>query len=167
MWPSPTYLVACGLNRYSYYAVAESLANQMRALIVEKGINERYNTKTGQPLGDPGVGMTCAAWTMLVQSRYGVQSDYRTIVVPRGAKGRHLRLGKLDVSYPDNDMVELRTEFTRPFHVIFPEKVLTAEPTVLCDREPLESESVERDTVGIRFTAEPGRTYLVRLGRRS
>ena len=54
----------------------------------EHGINERYNALTGRAIGDPGVAMTCSAWPLLVQSVYGVQNDFRTIVVPPGAKGR-------------------------------------------------------------------------------
>ena len=75
--------------------------------------------QTGRPIGDPGVAMTCSAWTLLVQSLYGVQDDFRTIVVPRDARGRRLRLGKLEVAYPEADVVELRSAFDRQFRVIF------------------------------------------------
>ena len=48
MWPATTYLVACGLNRYGYHDVAQQLADRMRRLIAEHGINERYNALTGK-----------------------------------------------------------------------------------------------------------------------
>ena len=162
MWPATTYLVACGLNRYGYHDVARQLADRMRRLIAQHGPNERYNAITGRPIGDPGVAMTCSAWTLLVQSVYGVQDDFRTILVPPEAKGRRLRLGKLEVSYPANDVVELRSAFERRFRVIFPGKTAQATPVVQCDGKPLEPVAVTRDGGAIQFTAQPGRTYTVR-----
>jgi hypothetical protein len=162
MWPATTYLVACGLNRYGYHDVARQLAERMRRLIADKGINERYNAQTGQPIGDPGVAMTCSAWTLLVQSVYGVQDDFRTILVPPHAKGRRLRLGKLEVSYPDSDAVELRSAFERRFRVIFPGGGSSMTPTVTCGGEPLESGQVKVENGAVSFTAQPGRSYVVR-----
>ena len=162
MWPATTYLVACGLNRYGYHEVARELAERMRRLIAEQGINERYNARTGRPLGDPGVAMTCSAWTLLVQSVYGVQDDFRTILVPPGAKGRQLRLGKLEVSYPQDDLVELRSAFERRFRVIFPGNRPGSPATVTCDGQPLEAAAASVEHGATSFTALPGRTYAVR-----
>ena len=166
MWPATTYLVACGLNRYGYHDVARQLADRMRRLIAQYGPNERYNAMTGRPIGDPGVAMTCSAWTLLVQSVYGVQDDFRTILVPPGAKGRCLRLGKLEVSYPADDILELRSAFERRFRVIFPGKIATAAPTtpvVQCDGQSMEPGALKSDGGAIQFTAHPGRMYTVRL----
>jgi len=161
MWPATTYLVACGLNRYGYHDVARQLAERMRRLIAERGINERYNAQTGQPIGDPGVAMTCSAWLLLVQSVYGVQDDFRTILLPPNAKGRRLHLGKLEVSYPQDDVVELRSAFERRFRVIFPGKAQSATAVVRCDGRPLGPGAVELDGGAVAFTAQPGRSYAV------
>jgi hypothetical protein len=161
MWPATTYLVACGLNRYGYHDVARQLAQRMRRLIAEHGINERYNALTGQPIGDPGVAMTCSAWMLLVQSVYGVQDDFRTIVVPPNAKDRRLRLGKLEVAYPENDAVELRSGFERRFRVIFPGGRQEAAPVVTCDGKAIGSEQFTLDSGAVCFTAQPGKRYTV------
>ena len=162
MWPATTYLVACGLNRYGYYDVARQLAQRMRKLIAERGPNERYNPQTGRPIGDPGVAMTCSAWTLLVQSLYGVQDDFRTIVVPPHAKGRRLRLGKLQVSYPQDGAVELRSAFDRRFRVIFPEQPSLQTVEVQCDGQALKPGAVRLDGGAVSFLAEAGHTYTVR-----
>jgi len=162
MWPAITYLVACGLHRYGYHDVAGELAERMRRLIAEHGINERYNAVTGRPIGDPGVAMTCSAWLLLVQSAYGVQDDFRTIVVPPGAKGRRLHLGKLEVAYPANEEVELRSAFPRPFRVIFSRGRQEATPTVTCGGQPLGSDRFRLEGGAVCFTAEPDQRYAVR-----
>ena len=125
--------MACGLHRYGYHDVARQLADRMRRLIAEHGINERYNALTGRAIGDPGVAMTCSAWPLLVQSLYGVQDDFRTIVVPPGAQGRRLHLGKLEVVYPQDDVVELRTAFPRQFRVIFAGTAKPLSTLLKCD----------------------------------
>jgi hypothetical protein len=162
MWPATTYLAACGLNRYGYHDVARQLAERMRQLIAKHGINERYNAMTGRPLGDPGVAMTCSAWPLLVQSVYGVQDDFRTILVPPGAKGRRLRLGKLEVSYPEEDVVELRSAFDRRFRVIFAAAAGPLTPVLKCDGRPLEAGALQLENGAVVFTAQAGRTYTLR-----
>jgi len=162
MWPATTYLVACGLNRYGYYDVARQLAERMRKLIALRGPNECYNPKTGRPIGDPGVAMTCSVWPLLVQSLYGVQDDFRTILVPSDAQGRRLHLGKLDVSYPAGGVVELRSAFDRPFRVIFPGAASQAAPQLECDGRPLEPGAVKLEDGAAVFTAQAGRTYTLR-----
>jgi hypothetical protein len=161
MWPATTYLVACGLCRYGYHDVARQLAERMRRLIAEHGINERYNALTGRPLGDPGVAMTCSAWPLLVQSVYGIQDDFRTILVPPGAKGRRLHLGKLEVSYPADDVVEIRSAFDRRFRVIFPGPAAPQPPVLTCDGHPLATGAATLDNGAVVFTAQAGRTYTV------
>jgi hypothetical protein len=163
MWPATTYLVACGLHRYGYHDVARQLAERMRRLIAEHGINERYNALTGQAIGDPGVAMTCSAWPLLVQSVYGVQDDFRTIVVPPGAKGRRLHLGKLQVSYPDDDIVEVRTAFQRQFRLVVAGTDGPLHPALKCDGQPAKDGAVKLEDGAITFTAQAGRTYSVHV----
>ena len=161
MWPATTYLVALGLNRYGYCDVARELTHRMRRLIAEKGINERYNPLTGQPIGVAGLGMTCSAWTMMVQNLYGVQDDFRTIRVPPDAAGRRLKLGKLEVAHPQDGVVELRTAFERRFRVLFPGPARLEPPTVACDGQPLPAGEVAIENGFVGFTAHTGSLYRI------
>jgi len=163
MWPPTTYLVAYGLNRYGYHDVAYELTRKMQRLMNERGINERYNGKTGEPLGVAGLGMSCSVWTMIVQNVYGVQEDFRTIRIPPQAKGRRLLLGKLEVSYPENNTVELHTAFEREFHIVFPHGSDVRRVTVACDGRQMPKKEVSISGQVVAFTARPGRTYLVSL----
>ncbi|MCY3021085.1 MAG: trehalase family glycosidase [Planctomycetota bacterium] len=165
MWPATTYLVAYGLCRYGYHDLARELTDKMRLLIAEKGINERYNSRTGQPLGVPGLGMTCSIWSMIVQNVYGVQDDFRTIRVPPGAKGRKLKLGKLRVAYPDDDAVELMSAFEREFRVIVP-GAADVQPLVSCDGKPLEAGELKHVDGAAVFKAAPAHTYRVSAGKK-
>jgi hypothetical protein len=96
---------------------------------------------------------------MVVNTHYGVQEDYRTIVVPPHAKGRKLKLGKLEVSYPTDMSVELKTAFKREFKVVFPEK--TVEIKVQCDGKTVNSANLTVTPNEATFTAMPGKTYIV------
>jgi hypothetical protein len=98
---------------------------------------------------------------MLVQSVYGVHEDFRTIFVPSGAKGRRLHLGKLKVSYPEDDVLELRSAFQRRFHVIFPDGKPGAAPVVTSDGKPLGSDRFQLENGAVSFTAQPGQWYAV------
>jgi hypothetical protein len=161
MWPPTNYLVALGLMRYGYYDVAEELTEKMLALLSERGINERYDSTTGDPLGVPDYCWTALVWNMAVHCRYGVQDDYRTIRVPQAAKGRHLVLGKLDVSYPSNNAVELRTAFARRFRVVFP--IGHGVVTVTCNDRAVPGRLLVIRSAGseVEFDAEPGKRYRV------
>ena len=75
---------------------------------------------TGDTLGVKDYCWGVATWSIAVNTIYGIQEDYRTIVVPPHAKGRRLKLGKLEVNYPTDTSVELKTAFQREFKVIFP-----------------------------------------------
>jgi hypothetical protein len=72
---------------------------------------ERYNGVEGTTLGVKDYCWGVAIWSMAVNTTYGVQEDYRTIVVPPHAKGRKLKLGKLEVNYLTDTSVELITAF--------------------------------------------------------
>ena len=99
-------------------------------------------------------------WSHLaLTSTYGIGEDYRTIVIPQNAKGRRLKLGKLEVYYPTDTSLELKTAFQREFKVIFPaqkEKI-----SIQCDGKIVECKSVTAAASEITFTAMPAKTYIV------
>jgi len=158
MWPPTTYLVALGLARYGHHDLALELTLRMTELIEAEGISEHYDPETGEPLGVPGLGMSGVAWSMIVHNVYGVQEDYRTIRVPRGAAGRWLKLGKLNVRYPDDHSVEVRSGFDRSLRVVFSADSGEGEPRVTAGEA-----SIPADTSGneVSFTARRGETYRV------
>jgi hypothetical protein len=119
-WPPTTYLVAYGMRRYGYRDQALELTRRLRALVETNGISEHYDSRSGQPLGVAGLGMSSALLSMIVENVYGVQDDFRTIVVPKHALGRRLRLGKLSVGYPDRHSVVVRSAFERELRVVLP-----------------------------------------------
>jgi hypothetical protein len=160
-WPPTTYLVAYGMRRYGHHVLARELTEKLRTLVETRGISEDYDSRTGEPLGVPGLGMSSTVWSAIVENLYGVQDDFRTIRVPPGATGRRLRLGKLEVSYPAEGTVEVRTAFPREMRVEF-ERPLTGAPVVRCEGRPREAR-VERD--GVVFAAPAGQTCRV-AGRR-
>ncbi|MCP4313966.1 MAG: hypothetical protein GY790_22145 [Bacteroidetes bacterium] len=57
--------------------------------------------------------------SIAVNTIYGIVEDYRTIVVPSHAKGRRLKLGKLEVNYPTDNSVELISSFQRESGLFF------------------------------------------------
>ena len=136
MWPPTNYLVAIGLNRYG-----------------------RYNSVTGGSLGVKDYCWGVASWSIAVNTIYGIQEDYRTIVVPPNAKGRQLKLGKLEVNYPTDTSVELKTAFQREFKVIFPAR--NEKIKVQSNRQTVKSISVTAAASEVTFTAMPDKTYIV------
>ena len=161
MWPPTNYLVALGLNRYGYYDIAIDLADKTQELLKKyKGhAYERYNGVTGETLGVKNYCWGVATWSIAVNTIYGIQEDYRTIVVPSHAKGRRLKLGKLEVSYPTETSVELKTAFQREFKVIFPGK--KGGIKVLCDGAVVKPVKVSGEASEVIFTASPHKTYIV------
>jgi neutral trehalase len=161
MWPPTNYLIGLGLNRYGYYDISKELADKMLELVkkYDGHAYERYNGVEGTLLGVKDYCWGVAIWSMVVNTHYGVQEDYRTIVVPPHAKGRKLKLGKLEVSYPTDTSVELKTAFKREFKVVFPEK--TVEIKVQCDGKTVNSANLTVTPNEATFTAMPGKTYIV------
>ena len=161
MWPPTNYLVALGLNRYGYYDIAIDLADKMQELLkkYDGHAYERYNGVTGETLGVKNYCWGVATWSIAVNTIYGIQEDYRTIVIPPHAKGKQLKLGKLEVSYPTETSVELRTAFKREFKVIFPGK--KGGINVQCDGAIVKSVNVSGEASEITFTASPDKTYIV------
>jgi hypothetical protein len=157
MWPPTTYLVAYGLRRYGEHALARELTDKLRGLVETRGISEDYDSRTGDPLGVPGLGMSTTVWTAIVENVYGVQDDFRTIMVPQGAAGRRLKLGKLEVSYPAEETVEVRSGFTREMRVTFGH-ALGGVPSVRCDGRLREGRV---DGASVAFAARAGETCRV------
>jgi hypothetical protein len=161
MWPVTTYLVAYGLNRYGYHDVARKLTDKMVDLFIRNGVNERYNGVTGQPLGVQGLGMSCSVWSMVVENYYGVTNDYSTICVPTNAKGRHLKLGRLEVRYLQDNKVELCSGFTRRLKVVFPAMITKTRLTVSCEGNELSGASRKVTETSVEFKTEPNKHYII------
>jgi len=165
MWPVTTYLVAYGLNRYGYHDEARQLTDRIVDLFEHKGINERYNAITGQPLGVQGLGMSCSVWSMIVENYYGVTNDYKTISVPKGAKGRHLKLGQLEVTYPEDNQVVLCSGFERKLKVAFPSVGSNLRFTVTCDDVKLPKGALKTSAGSVELNTEPNKHYLIKSGQ--
>ena len=161
MWPPTNYLIALGLNRYGYYDISIELADKMFELVkkYDGHAYERYNGVEGLGLGVKDYCWGVTTWSISVNTVYGIQEDYRTIVVPPHAKGRRLKLGKLEVNYPADNSVELKTSFQREFKVVFPDK--KGGINVQYDGATVKSVNVSGEASEITFTASPDRTYIV------
>ena len=161
MWPPTNYLVALGLNRYGYYDIAIDLANKMQELLkkYDGHAYERYNGVTGEALGVKDYCWGVATWSIAVNTIYGIQEDYRTIVIPPHAKGRRLKLGKLEVNYPSDTSVELNTSFERKFRVVFPAQ--SGKIVVNCNGKRVKNITANASASEVTFTAMPGKTYVV------
>ena len=163
IWPPTNYLISLGLNRYGYYGIARELTDKM-LLLVEKHDGrsfERYDGIKGIPLGVPDYCWGVTIWSMIVHNVYGVQEDYRTIVVPPHAKGRRLKLGKLELSYPSDTSLKVRTAFEREFRVIFPgQKKLIK---VHCNGQSVNVLQKDVPVPEVVFVALPNKTYIVSM----
>jgi len=162
VWPPTNYLIALGLARYGYHDLDREMTDKMLELVrkYDGHSYERYNGVEGRGLGVKDYCWGVAIWSMLVHSHYGVQEDYRTIVVPPHAKGRKLKLGKLEVSYPTDTSVELKSAFQREFKVVFPGNK-NGEIQVQCDGKTVESVKSAGVAAEVSFTAQAGKTYVV------
>jgi hypothetical protein len=163
MWPVTTYLVAYGLNRYGYHDEARQLTDKLVELSKFKGVNERYNGLTGQSLGVNGLGMSCSVWSMIVENYYGITGDFTTICLPKNAKGRHLRLGQLEVSYPEDDQVLLISDFQRSLKVVFPNAKRDGQLMVFLEGKQLSKSALRKSPNAVEFKAEPDKHYLIKL----
>ena len=161
MWPPTNYLVAVGLNRYGYYDVAIELANKMQELVgkYDGHAYERYNGVDGIGIGVKNYCWGVVTWSITVNTIYGIGEDYRTIVIPQNARGRRLKLGKLEVYYPTDTSAELKTAFQREFKVVFPAQ--TEKIKVQCDGKTVQYKRLTTAASEITFTAMPDKTYIV------
>jgi len=165
MWPPTNYLIALGLNRFGYYDIAIELAEKTQELLrkYDGHAYERYNGVEGIGIGVKDYCWGVAAWSIAVNTIYGIQEDYRTIVVPSNAKGRHLKIGKLEVRYPTEGSVELKTAFQREFKVVFPGQ--TGKIKVWCEGKNVKKKKLSIAASEVTFNAMPGKTYIVSKGK--
>jgi putative isomerase len=161
MWPVTTYLVAYGLNRYGYHDEAGKLTDKIVELFNRNGVNERYNAITGKPLGVQGLGMSCSVWSMIVENYYGLTNDYSTVCFPKNVKGRHLKLGQIELNYPDDDTVEILSGFARTLKVVYPGPNSKGKFDVSCEGVRLSRGSCKIKDKSIVFTTIPNKHYLV------
>ena len=161
MWPPTNYLVALGLNRYGYHELAIELAHKMTELLekYDGHAYERYNGVDGIGIGVKDYCWGIASWSIVVNTIYGIQEDYKIIVVPANAKGRHLKIGKLEVSYPTERSVQLKTAFQREFRVVFPGQ--TGKLKVWCEGKIVKKKNLSIAASEVTFTAMPGKTYII------
>ena len=165
MWPPTNYLIALGLNRYGYFDIAIELAEKTQKLLgkYDGHAYERYNGVEGIGIGVKDYCWGVAAWSIAVNTIYGIGEDYRTIVVPSHAEGRRLKLGKLEVNYPTDTSVELITSFEREFRVVFQTRKDKIE--VQCKGKTVKSISAGAAASEVTFTAMPGKMYVVSNGK--
>jgi len=166
VWPPTNYLVVLGLNRYGYYDIAIELANKMRKLLekCDGHAYERYNGVEGIGIGVKDYCWGVALWSIVVNTIYGIQEDFRTIVIPSHARGRRLKLGKLEVNYLTDTSVMLKTAFQREFKVVFPTQKEKIE--VKCDGKVVKYKNVTvAESSEVTFNAMPGKTYIVSKGK--
>ena len=73
VWPAPNYQVAKGLAQYGHRAEAALIVDSAVANALKVGISERYDSKSGAPLGVKGLGMSATIITMMLD---GLSSRY-------------------------------------------------------------------------------------------
>jgi len=80
VWPALNYQIATGLATYGHRALAARIADAVVANELKVGISERYDSATGAPLGEPGLGMSGSALTTVLE---GLTSAQYTMHVRR------------------------------------------------------------------------------------
>lgn len=73
VWPPTNYQVATGFAQYGYRQLAAEIADKSVSAALTYGVNERYDSMTGQPCGDAGIPMSCVLLTMILD---GLCSQY-------------------------------------------------------------------------------------------
>ena len=74
VWPPTNYQIAGGLASYGHRDLAADIADKTIANAMNNGINERYDSVSGKPLGVECLGMTCTILTMMLD---GLSRSYR------------------------------------------------------------------------------------------
>jgi len=113
-------------------------------------------------VGAKYVGMSSSVLTMMIQDIYGVKRDYRTIRVPKDAAGKSLTLGKLQVTYDSDRVVNLQTGFERRFTVVFP-GLSTATANLYEEGTVISPSDLVRNNDTLSFTAAAGKAYKVAI----
>ncbi len=120
---------------------------------------ERYNGVEGTVLGVKDYCWGVAIWSMIVHTTYGVQEDYRTIVIPPHAKGRRFKLGKLEVNYLTDNFSRVKNGVSTRIQSCFSrEKMWNQGPM---RRKKCKSAKLTGEPYEATFTAMPGKTYIV------
>jgi len=66
VWPSTNYQIARGLFDYGHKDLAADIADKTVANAIENGINERYDSVSGRPIGVKDYCMSCTLVTMML-----------------------------------------------------------------------------------------------------
>ncbi|MBN1418760.1 MAG: hypothetical protein JXP34_08280 [Planctomycetes bacterium] len=66
VWPPTNYQIAGGLAAYGHAELAAAICDKTIANAMEKGINERYDSLSGKPLGVEDYCMGCTLVTMML-----------------------------------------------------------------------------------------------------
>ncbi len=77
VWPPTNYQIAAGLWQYGHQELAAKIVDATVSNALKVGINERYDSLTGKPLGLSGNGMSCTVLTMVLD---GLSRQYRAKV---------------------------------------------------------------------------------------
>ncbi len=93
------YLVASGLRRYGHHDLALELTKRLRALVEARGISEHYDSRTGEPLGVPGLGDVVDRVERDRRERLRHPGRLPRHPRPGRGGGSALRLGRLEVAY--------------------------------------------------------------------
>jgi glycogen debranching enzyme len=80
VWPALNYQIATGLAAYGHHDLAAKIADALLANMLKVGISERYDSVSGVPLGEAGLGMSGSALTMVLD---GLTSDRYTMHAKR------------------------------------------------------------------------------------
>jgi glycogen debranching enzyme len=78
VWPAPNYQVAKGLAAYGHRAQGARIADLTVSNALKVGISERYDSKSGAPLGVRGLGMSATIISMMLD---GLTSHYELRVL--------------------------------------------------------------------------------------
>ncbi|MEI8340813.1 MAG: trehalase family glycosidase [Verrucomicrobiota bacterium] len=78
VWPATNYQVASGLARFGFKKLAAKIADTTIENTLSHGISEHYDSLTGEPLGVPGLGMSCTVLTMALD---GISEQRRMSVL--------------------------------------------------------------------------------------
>jgi glycogen debranching enzyme len=74
VWPSTNYQIARGLFDYGHKDLAADIADKTVANAIENGINERYDSVSGRPIGVKDYCMSCTLVTMMLD---GLTQKYK------------------------------------------------------------------------------------------
>lgn len=98
-WVQSNFFIARGLRNYGYHELARKLTDTTFLMMDEKTCSEHHDSRTGKDLGAKGASFNSWLLMMMYESYYGIQADYRTIVITDDDWGKHITLGNLEAEY--------------------------------------------------------------------